>query len=147
MVVVVVVVGVLLVEGVPPDPEPSPLPELPPELEDEVAPPPSPLAAGEVNVDGDIVGAVPPEAKAICLGLSCLGLSLTSVPWTAPVTCGGALPPVLTDGGEGGPPPGGVTEKFPGGTGTVCPPAEKSTWPCVPTLTTPLTPLTWNTMK
>jgi hypothetical protein len=90
-------------------------------------PPPNPLAAGEVKLDGDITGAVPPDAMAICFGLSCFGLSLTSVPLTALATCGGTLPPVFTDGGEGAPPPGGVTEKCPGGTGTVRPPDVNST--------------------
>ena len=137
VVVVVVVVGAVLPEGgVLPDSEEFPLPD------DGVVPPPTSPATGEVKLEGDVTGAVPPDAMAICLGLSSFGLSLTSVPCTALTTCGGTAPPVLTTGGEGAPPPGGVIEKCPGGTGTVCPPDEKSTWPCVPTLVMPLTPLT-----
>ena len=109
------------------------------ELEDVVSPPP--LTPGGVRLDGDDTGAVPPEAIAICLGLSFFGLSLTSVPCTALVTCEGALFAVLTVGGDGGPPPGGVTENCPGGTVMLRPPEKNSTWPWVPTLTMPLTPL------
>ncbi|MGH7260230.1 MAG: hypothetical protein ACREI9_06065 [Nitrospiraceae bacterium] len=110
------------------------------ELDDEVPPPPEPLVPGGVRLDGDDTGAVPPEAIAICLGLSLFGLSLTSVPWTAFVTCDGALFVVLTVGVDGGPPPGGVTENCPGGTVMLRPPEKNSTWPWLPTLTMPLTP-------
>jgi hypothetical protein len=119
-----------------------------PELVDDVVDAPgSPPTDGGTRLDGARIGAVPPVAMAICLGLSSFGLSLTSVPFMALTTCEGALPPVLTAGGEGGPPPGGVTENCPGGTGTVLPPEENSTWPWVPILEMPLTPFTWNTMK
>jgi hypothetical protein len=136
VVVVVVVVDVLPDGAVVPVPEelsevePPPVlfPEPSPEPDDvEVLPPGGVLAAGDVKLEGDMTGAVPPDAMAICLGLSCFGLSLTSVPCTAAATCGGTLPPVFTEGGEGAPPPGGVTEKCPGGTGTVRPPDENST--------------------
>jgi hypothetical protein len=107
-----------------------------------LSPPPDPLTPGGVKVEGARTGAVPPDAIAICLGLSSFRLSLTSVPFTALATCVGTLLPVLTAGGDGGPPPGGVIENCPGGTGTVFPADEKSTWPWVPMLLIPLTPLT-----
>lgn len=105
------------------------------------------LTPGGVRLEGASTGAVPPAASATCTGLSCFGLSFISVPCTALATWEGTLPPVVAAGGEGGPPPAGVTENWPGRTGTVWPAEVNSTCPWVPMLTTPLTPLMWNTMK
>jgi hypothetical protein len=140
VVVVVVVVGVVDAEGVDVLPEEFDVVLLF-ELDVVVSPPGPPLTPGGVKVEGAKTGAVPPDAMAICLGLSSFGLSLTSVPFTTLATCDGTLLPVLTAGGDGGPPPGGVIENCPGGTGTVFPAEEKSTWPWVPMLLIPLTPL------